>query len=46
MCREADHREVGRIDRMMEPDQLLEVLGSAVDKLQSGTALAAGEPCR
>jgi thiol:disulfide interchange protein DsbD len=41
-----DHREVGRIDHMMEPDQLLEVIGPAATKLRSGTVLAAGEPCR
>jgi thiol:disulfide interchange protein DsbD len=38
--------EVGRIDRTMEPDELLEVLGPAVAKLRSGPVLAAGEPCR
>ena len=42
----ADKREVGRIDRMMEPDQLLGVLGPAIAKLRAGTTLAAGEPCR
>jgi thiol:disulfide interchange protein DsbD len=41
----ADHREVGRVDHMMEPDELIGVLGPAIAKLRSGTALAAGEPC-
>jgi thiol:disulfide interchange protein DsbD len=40
-----DGRTVGRIDHMMEPDELLEVLRPAVALLRSGS-LAAGEPCR
>jgi len=31
---------------MMEPDEIMSVLGPAVTRLRSGTQLAAGEPCR
>jgi thiol:disulfide interchange protein DsbD len=39
-------RPVGRINRMMEPDELTPVLHSAVGQLRSGGTLAAGEPCK
>lgn len=39
-------RPVGRVDHMMEPDEIMTVLGPAVTRLRSGTQLAAGEPCR
>jgi len=42
----ADGPVVGRVNQMMEPDELLGVLGPAITKLRSGTTLAAGEPCR
>lgn len=42
----ADRREVGRIVRMMEPDELLKVLEPAIHKLRAGSVLASGEPCR
>ena len=41
----ADGRTVARIDRMMEPGELLPVLRAAVAKLRAGTTLAAAEPC-
>lgn len=42
-----DGHAVGRLDHMMEPDELLGVLGPAVAKLHSGSALAAAsEQCR
>src|SRR6185503_4363475 len=37
---------VGRIDHMMEPDEITPLLKSAITKLRAGSALAAGEPCR
>ena len=42
----ADHREVGRVDHMMEPDELLGVLDPTIARLHAGSVLAAGEPCR
>jgi thiol:disulfide interchange protein DsbD len=42
----ADHLEVGRVDHMMEPEELLGLLGPAVTTLRSGSMLASGEPCR
>ncbi|MBC7974059.1 MAG: thioredoxin family protein [Myxococcales bacterium] len=41
-----DGHEVGRIDRMMEPDELQTLLRPAIQKLRSGVTLAAGEPCK
>jgi len=41
-----DGHAVGRVDHMMEPDDLVGVLRPAVTKLRSGSALAAGEPCK
>jgi thiol:disulfide interchange protein DsbD len=37
---------VGRIDHMMEPDEIQSVLRPAIQKLRSGGTLASGEPCR
>jgi thiol:disulfide interchange protein DsbD len=37
---------LGRVDHMMEPEELQRTLGPAIAKLRSGTKLAAGEPCR
>ena len=42
----ADRREVGRVDHMMEPDELAGVLGPAIVRLRSASPLASGEPCR
>jgi thiol:disulfide interchange protein DsbD len=42
----ADGHTVGRVDHMMEPDELLGVLRPAVTKLRAGGALTAGEPCK
>ncbi|HEX2687071.1 MAG TPA: thioredoxin family protein, partial [Kofleriaceae bacterium] len=41
-----DGHTVGRVDHMMEPDELMTVLKPAIIKLHSGGTLAAGEPCR
>jgi thioredoxin:protein disulfide reductase len=41
-----DGKTVGRIDRMMEPDEMIEVLKPAITKLRSGSVLASGEPCK
>jgi thiol:disulfide interchange protein DsbD len=41
-----DGHTVGRVDHMMEPDELLELLRPAVAKLHSGGVLASGEPCK
>jgi thiol:disulfide interchange protein DsbD len=41
-----DGHPVGRINRMMEPDELMPLLRSAVGQLRSGGTLAAGEPCK
>jgi thioredoxin:protein disulfide reductase len=38
--------ELGRVDHMMEPDELKGVLGPAIARLRSGSLLASGEPCR
>jgi thiol:disulfide interchange protein DsbD len=40
-----DGQTVGRIDRMMEPDEMQRVLRPAIQKLRSGVTLAASEPC-
>jgi len=40
-----DGRPVGRVDHMMEPDEMLGLLGPAVSQLRSGSLLASGEPC-
>jgi thiol:disulfide interchange protein DsbD len=40
-----DGHTVGRLDHMMEPDEILPVLRAAVAKLRSGSTLASGEPC-
>jgi thiol:disulfide interchange protein DsbD len=37
---------LGRVDHMMEPDELRTILGPAIDKLRTGSKLASGEPCR
>jgi thioredoxin:protein disulfide reductase len=42
----ADRHVVGKIDHMMEPDELLDVLRPAVTRLRTGTQLAAGEGCK
>jgi thiol:disulfide interchange protein DsbD len=42
---EANRHTVGRIDRMMGPDDLKALLGPAIQKLHSGNTLAASEPC-
>jgi len=41
-----DHKPVGRIDHMMEPDEMMPVLKQAVTALRSGGVLAAGEHCK
>jgi thiol:disulfide interchange protein len=41
-----DVRTVSRIDHMMEPDEMQSFLQPAILKLRSGSALAAGEPCK
>jgi thioredoxin:protein disulfide reductase len=41
-----DGHPVGRVNRMMEPDEMLELLGPAITQLRSGSLLASGEPCR
>ena len=41
--RSADDREVGRVNHMMEPDELTNVLKPAITQLCSGGALAAGD---
>ena len=41
-----DGRPVGRINQMMEPDQLLQLLQPAITQLRSGSVLASEEPCR
>jgi thiol:disulfide interchange protein DsbD len=41
-----DGHAVGRVDHMMEPEELKDVLGPAIVKLHAGPALAAGDPCR
>jgi len=41
-----DGHTVGRVDHMMEPDELTPKLESAITNLHSGGALAAGEPCK
>jgi thiol:disulfide interchange protein DsbD len=41
--RSADDREVGRVNHMMEPDELTAVLKPAITQLRSGGALAAGD---
>jgi thioredoxin:protein disulfide reductase len=40
-----DGRTVARIDRMMEPDEIMPVLQAAVAKLRAGSTIAAAEPC-
>ncbi len=41
-----DGKTVGRIDHMMEPEELVTVLKPAITSLRSGSALASGEPCK
>jgi thioredoxin:protein disulfide reductase len=41
-----DGHTVGRIDHMMEPDEMQSLLKPAILQLRSNTALAAGEPCK
>ena len=41
-----DGRPVGRVNRMMEPDEMLDLLGPSITQLRSGSLLASGEPCR
>ncbi|HMG21041.1 MAG TPA: cytochrome c biogenesis protein CcdA [Kofleriaceae bacterium] len=41
-----DGHPLGRVDHMMEPDELKGILGPAIGRLRAGGALAAGEPCR
>jgi thiol:disulfide interchange protein len=41
-----DGHTVGRIDRMMEPDEMQTLIKPAIMKLRSGSALAATEPCK
>jgi thiol:disulfide interchange protein DsbD len=41
-----DGHPLGRVDHMMEPDELTGVLGPAIVRLHSGSPLASGEPCR
>jgi thiol:disulfide interchange protein DsbD len=41
-----DGHAVGRVEHMMEPDELKEILGPAIVKLHAGSVVAAGEPCR
>lgn len=42
----ADRQTLGRIDHMMEPDEMQTVLGPAIARLRAGGTLASGEPCR
>jgi thiol:disulfide interchange protein DsbD len=44
--RSTDGHTVGRIDRMMEPDEMQTLIKPAIMKLRSGSALAATEPCK
>lgn len=37
---------VGRVDHMMEPDELEPLLKGAIGKLRAGATLASGEPCK
>ena len=41
-----DGHPLGRVDHMMEPDELTGVLGPAIARLRSGSLLASGDPCR
>ncbi|HEX8111400.1 MAG TPA: cytochrome c biogenesis protein CcdA [Kofleriaceae bacterium] len=41
-----DGHALGRVDHMMEPDELAGVIGPAIARLRSGSLLASGEPCR
>ena len=41
-----DGHAVGRVIKMMEPDEMLPLIKSAITKLHSGGALASGEPCK
>lgn len=41
-----DGHTVGRVDHMMEPDEMMPLIKSAIRKLHSGGALASGEPCK
>ncbi|HMG52750.1 MAG TPA: cytochrome c biogenesis protein CcdA [Kofleriaceae bacterium] len=41
-----DGHPLGRVDHMMEPDELKGILGPAIGRLRAGGALAAGDPCR
>jgi thioredoxin:protein disulfide reductase len=42
----ADDQTVGRVNHMMEPDELMTILKPAILKLRAGKSLAAGEPCK
>ena len=42
----AERQPVGRVDHMMEPDELIPLLKPAILKLRAGGALASGEPCK
>jgi thiol:disulfide interchange protein DsbD len=41
-----DGHTVGRVNRMMEPDEMLPMLKLASARVHAGAALAAGEPCK
>jgi thioredoxin:protein disulfide reductase len=41
-----DGKAVGRVTRMMEPAEMIEVLKPAITKLRAGSVLASGEPCK
>jgi thiol:disulfide interchange protein DsbD len=41
-----DGHPLGRVDHMMEPDELTGILGPAIAQLRSGSLLASGQPCR
>ena len=41
-----DGHPLGRVDHMMEPDELAGVLDPAIALLRSGSLLASGDPCR
>jgi thiol:disulfide interchange protein DsbD len=41
-----DGHTLGRVDHMMEPDELAGVLDPAIARLHSGSLLASGGPCR
>lgn len=41
-----DGHPVARVDHMMQPDELSQLLDPAISQLRSGSVLASGEPCR